>query len=129
MTDARKLAEEAALALDRKKGIEIEVLRTSHVTTLADYFVIATATSTIHMQSMADEVEKTMDQLGEPKGRMEGRRGGAWLLMDYGSVVVHLFLEETRRFYALERLWKDAEPVKIEGFSPEKPGAGPQQAF
>jgi ribosome-associated protein len=115
MLEAEKLAVAAALALDRKKGIDIEVMHTSDVTTLADYFVIATATSTTHMQSMADEVEKSMDELGEPNGRIEGRRAGSWLLMDFGCVVVHLFLEEARSFYALERLWKDAAPVEIEG--------------
>ena len=105
-----------AKALDSKKGIDIKVLDTGHLTTLADYFVICTATSTTQVRALSDECEKTMKETaGELPHHVEGHRGGTWVLLDYSSVVVHLFLEETRDFYDLERLWHDATPVDLSG--------------
>ena len=102
-------------ALDSKKAKEIKLLRTSNVTILADYFVICTASSATHMKTLSDEVEKILEDKGEPPLRREGHRTSGWVLIDFGCVVVHLFLKESRDFYMLERLWSDAEDVDISG--------------
>lgn len=100
-------------ALDSKKGQDIKVLRTGHLTTLADYFVLCTATSTTQVKALADLCEKTMKDLGEPPHHIEGHNGGSWILLDFSCVVVHVFMDEARKFYDLERLWSDAEDVDI----------------
>ena len=103
-----------ANALDSKKGEEIKVLKTEGLTTLADYFVICTATSTTQIKAMSDACEEAMEKNGERVHHIEGHRGGTWLLMDFSSVVVHIFMDEARKFYDLERLWADAEEVPLE---------------
>ena len=100
-------------ALDEKKGQNIKLLHIGDVSTLADYFLICTATSNPHVKTLCDFAEYTMEQLGEPMLGREGHRGNTWELLDYGSVVVHVFTEEAREFYALERLWADGEQVDI----------------
>lgn len=102
-----------AKALDEKKAGDLKVLKTADITTLADYFVIATATSNTQIKALAEGCEKAMDALGEPPHHVEGHRGGVWVLMDYSSVIVHIFMEEAREFYDLERLWGDAEEVDL----------------
>ena len=103
-----------AKALDGKKGEEIKVLKTEGLTTLADYFVICTATSTTQIKAMSDACEEAMEKQGERVHHIEGNRGGTWLLMDFSSVVVHIFMDEARKFYDLERLWGDAEEVPLD---------------
>ena len=100
-------------ALDAKRAKDIKVLKTEDLTVLANYFVICTATSTTHVKTLADEVEKVLEAEGEVVRRREGYRAGGWVLLDFGCVVVHLFLEEVRAFYSLERLWGDAEEVQL----------------
>jgi ribosome-associated protein len=100
-------------ALDGKKAQDIKLLRTREITILADYFAICTASSTTHLKSLSDEVEKILKDNGEMPLRREGHRSGGWVLLDFGCVVVHLFLRETREFYTLERLWSDAEDIDI----------------
>jgi ribosome-associated protein len=100
-------------ALDSKKANDIKLLRTSEITILADYFVICTAGSTTQLKTLSDEVEKALKDKGEMPLRREGHRSGGWTLIDFGCVVVHLFLQEEREFYTLERLWGDAEDVDI----------------
>ena len=102
-----------AKALDGKKGEEINVLKTEGLTTLADYFVICTATSTTQIKAMSDACEEAMEKQGERVHHIEGHRGGTWLLMDFSSVVVHVFTDEARKFYDLERLWADAATVDL----------------
>ncbi len=104
-----------AKALDSKKGIDIKVLETGRLTTLADYFVLCSATSTTQIKALADACEKAMKEVGEPPHHIEGHRGGTWVLLDFSAVVVHIFNEEAREFYDLERLWSDAQPVDLSG--------------
>lgn len=105
-----------AKALDSRKGINIKVLETGHLTTLADYFVLCSATSSTQIRALSDACEKAMkEQAGEAPHHVEGHRGGTWILLDFSSVVVHIFNEEAREFYDLERLWSDAAPVDLSG--------------
>ena len=103
-----------AKALDGKKGEEIKVLKTEGLTTLADYFVICTATSTTQIKAMSDACEEAMEKQGERVHHIEGHRDGAWLLMDFSCVIVHVFTDEARKFYDLERLWGVAEEIPLE---------------
>ena len=113
MMNSKDMAMVIAKALDSKKGHDIQVLRTGDLTTLADYFVICTATSTTQIKALSDVCEKVMKEKGEPPHHIEGHRGGTWVLMDFSAVVVHIFDDEARKFYDLERLWKDAETVDL----------------
>ena len=116
MLSAKEVAYEVTKALDAKKGMDIKLLRIDEVSSLADYFLICTGTSNTHVKTLCDYAEYTMEQLGEKLLGREGHRGNSWELLDYGSVVVHVFTEEAREFYALERLWADAENVDITKF-------------
>ena len=102
-----------AKALDGKKGQDIKVLKTEELTTLADYFVLCTATSSTQVKAMSDACEEAMEKNGEQVHHIEGHRGGTWLLMDFSSVVVHVFTDEARQFYDLERLWGDAQEIDL----------------
>ena len=103
----------AAKALNDKMGKDIKVLKTDRLTSLCDYFVICTGTSTTHIKTLTDELDKAMSAAGEPPLRREGHRSGNWVLLDFGCVVAHVFTEEARQFYNLERLWSDAEELTL----------------
>ena len=113
MMSAKKVAYEVTKALDDKKGMNIKLLKIDKVSSLADYFLICTGTSNTHVRTLCDYAEYTLEQLGEPMLGREGHRGNTWELLDFGSIVVHVFTEEAREFYALERLWADAEEINI----------------
>jgi len=113
MQTPAQIAEQIVKALEDKKAKDIKVLKTDKLTVLTDYFVLCTGSSTTHIKTLTDEVEKQLKEAGEPALRREGYRAGGWVLLDFGCVIVHLFLSEMREFYALERLWGDAEEVKI----------------
>ena len=113
MRSAKEVALTVTKALDAKKGMDIKLLKIDKVSSLADYFLICTGTSNTQVKPLCDYAEYEMDQLGEPMLGREGHRGNAWELLDYGSVVIHVFTEEARKFYDLERLWADAEVVDL----------------
>ena len=113
MLSAKKVSYEVTKALDEKKGIDIKLLKIDKVSSLADYFLICTGTSNTHVRTLCDYAEYTLDPLGEPMLGREGHRGNSWELLDFGSIVVHVFTEEAREFYSLERLWADAEEINI----------------
>ena len=114
MMSAKKVAYEVTKALDEKKGIDIKLLKIDKISSLADYFIICTGTSNTHVKTLCDYAEYTFEQLGEPMLGREGHRGNSWELLDFGSVVVHVFHRDMREFYALEKLWADAKPVELE---------------
>ena len=113
MLTAKQVAFEVTKALDEKKGVNIKLLKIDKVSSLADYFLICTGTSNTHVRTLCDYAEYTLEQLGEPMLGREGHRGNSWELLDFGSIVVHVFTEEAREFYSLERLWADAEEINI----------------
>ena len=98
-------------ALEDKKAKDVKILKTAEHTVLADYFVICNGSSSTHIMALVDEVDKQLSEAGEPPIRREGLRSDIWVLMDFGSVIVHIFTDEARKFYDLERLWSDAEAV------------------
>ena len=98
---AKEAAALAVKALDSKMGVDIQLIEITDVSTLADYFLICTASSSTHVKTLCDAVEEAMDNAGEPMLSREGHRSGTWVLMDFGCVVVHVFTQETRAFYNL----------------------------
>ena len=113
MLTPKEIAYEVTKALDSKKGMDIQLLKIDRVSSLADYFLICTGTSNTHVKTLCDYAEYTMEQMGEPMLGREGHRGNSWELLDFGSIVVHVFTEEARKFYDLGRLWADAEAVNL----------------
>ena len=113
MLSAKEVAYAVTKALDSKKGMDIKLLKIDKISSLADYFLICTGTSSTHVKTLCDYAEYTLDELGEKLLGREGHRGNSWELLDYGSLVVHVFTQEAREFYSLERLWADAEQVDI----------------
>ena len=112
MTDREEL-EIAVKALDSRKAKNITALKVEDLTILANYFIIASATSTTQVKALADEVEYQLGEKGVKPKSIEGYQSQTWIVLDYYDSIVHVFLEETRDFYQLERLWADGTPVDI----------------
>ena len=112
MTTQEKL-EKIVKILDSKKAEDIQVIGITNLTIIADYFVIATGTSTTQVKSLADEVDFQLGELGVEARGIEGVRAASWIVMDYGDIVVHVFYRDTRAEYQLERLWADGDQVDI----------------
>ena len=101
-------------AIDDKLGQDTAILNIGKVSSLCDYFVITSASSSRQVKAIADSVEDAMTELGlEPRGK-EGREMQNWILLDYGDVMVHVFDEENRLFYDLERIWRDGSVISAE---------------
>ena len=118
--ESKELAIRIAKILDKKKAEGLKVLSIQDLTVLADYFVIASGTSSTHVRSLADEVEFQLGQQGVEPQRVEGYEARTWILMDYGGVIVHIFYPEARSYYDLEHLWADAQPVDLSGLLEEE---------
>lgn len=103
----------AVKALDAKSAREIQVLDVRGLTTITDYFVIATGGSAINVQAICDRVEEDMHKAGEKLLNKEGYDSASWILLGYSDVIVHIFQGETREFYKLEHIWKDADVIDI----------------
>ena len=111
---SKELAKLACDALDDKKGLEIKVINIENVSTLADYFIIASGTNHNQVQAMADNVDETLGRAGYEPKQIEGYQNANWILMDYRDIVIHIFDEENRLFYDLERIWRDGTVVEVE---------------
>ncbi len=109
---AAEIAKIAHSALEDKKGIDVNTLAVADKTVLADYFVIATGTASTHVKALADEVEFKLKEAGYTCDHTEGH--GEWILLDYHSVIVHVFTKTAREFYKLEKLWSSAEIIEEE---------------
>lgn len=112
MTQQEKL-ELIIKTLDSKRGEDIQAIKVSDLTILADYFVIANGTSNTHARTLADEVEFQLSQQGIEPQRRESDTGNTWIVLDYADIIVHVFYKETRSFYKLEGLWADGEQIDI----------------
>lgn len=112
MTQQEKL-EKIIRTLDSKRGEDIQAIKISDLTILADYFVIVNGNSNTHTRTLADEVEFQLSQSGIEPSRREADTGNTWIILDYADIIVHVFYKEARSFYQLERLWADGEQVDI----------------
>jgi ribosome-associated protein len=109
---ARQLALRCANVAAEHKGRDVVVLDLRKLTPIVDYFVIASGTSRRQIHTMAEEIDRSMNQHGETKIGIEGYEDSRWVLLDYGDIVIHLFDADTRRYYDLENLWGDAPKVE-----------------
>ena len=114
MEQLKEMVKLACKALDKHKGEEIRVIDVGGVTTLADYFIIATGANTNQIQAMVDAVDETLTKAGYPVKQIEGNRNSSWILMDYRDIIVHIFSKEDRLFYDLERIWTDGKRIELE---------------
>ncbi len=106
-----ELAKKAAAVLDEKKAMRLNVIKIDDISSLADYFVIANGGSSTHVRALSDELEEKLKGEGIVPERVEGYRSNTWVLLDYGNVVVHIFTQDARDFYDLDRLWADGQKV------------------
>lgn len=120
MSQERDMAVLACKALDEKKGQDIKVIDIHKVSVIADYFIIASGSNSNQVDAMVDNVQEMLGRAGfEPK-QIEGTRNSSWILMDYGDVIVHVFDEENRLFYDLERIWRDGKILGMKEFIGEE---------
>ena len=116
--NAKEMAKIAAAALEDKKARDLKILDISDVSVLADYFIIASGSNRNQVQAMVDEVEEKLGKAGYTPKQIEGYQKANWILMDYQDLIIHVFDEENRLFYDLERIWRDGnlvEKVDLEG--------------
>jgi ribosome-associated protein len=118
MTQIEKV-EKIVKTLDRKKAQDIKVLKVTNLTILADYFIIANGSSNTQTKSLADEVDFQLSQAGVEPTRTEGYSSANWIILDYSDIIVHVFNQESRDYYQLERLWSDGEEVDISSYTTE----------
>lgn len=110
---SKEIVTQAAHLLDAKKAEDIVVLDIRELTSLGDYFLIASAGNTTLVKTLAEELEDKFSAQGLEPRRVEGAGSAMWILMDYTDVVIHIFYSETREFYCLERLWADAPKLTL----------------
>ena len=111
---ARELLQVAALAADSKQGEDLVALDVSGPLPLTDIFFLATGRNERNVQAIAAEIEDKLLEVGAKALRREGRAEGRWVLLDFGDIVAHVFHEEDRMYYSLERLWKDCPAIPLE---------------
>ena len=112
----KMMAQIACKAIDDKKGQDIKVIDIHTVSVIADYFVIASGTNSNQVQAIVDNVEEQLGRAGFEAKQIEGNRNSSWILMDYGDVIVHVFDEDNRLFYDLERIWRDGKVLEMDEF-------------
>ena len=118
--NSKKIARLACEAMEDKKAQDIKIINIEQVSTLADYFIIASGANRNQVQAMADNVEEQLGRAGFTVKNVEGYQTGNWILMDYGDMIVHVFDRQNRLFYDLERIWRDGKQIDPEEFCKEE---------
>lgn len=113
MANSKEMLKVIIDALQDKKAEDIRVIDISNVSVIADYFVIASGSNTNQIQAMVDNVEEEMFKAGFDNPKVEGYNTASWILLDYNDVIVHVFSEDDRAFYNIERIWRDGKEVDI----------------
>lgn len=119
MSIGKEMARTACKALDEKKALDLKIIDIAEVSTIADYFVIASGSNQNQVQAMVDNVEEKLAKAGYEPKQIEGTRSSSWILMDYGDLIVHVFDEKNRLFYDLERIWRDGKEIDLEALAEE----------
>ena len=109
--DSREMARIAVKALEDKKGEDIRIIDISKVSVLADYFIIANGTNSNQVQALVDNVQDELFKAGVEAKQVEGYSTASWILMDFNDIIVHVFSQEDRLFYDLERIWRDGQLI------------------
>ena len=121
--NSENMAKLAIRALDDKKGIDVRVIDISEVSVIADYFIIASGTNAHQVQALADNVEEQLGKAGYTPRQIEGYGSASWVLLDYNDIIVHVFTNDSRSFYDLERIWRDGKMVDTDQFRDATPQA------
>ena len=114
--DSKKMTSLAINALEDKKGNDIRIIDIQGISPIADYFVIASGSNNNQVKAMADNVEEMLGRAGYEMRQKEGYDTASWILMDYNDIIVHIFSEEDRLFYDLDRIWRDGKVMSTEEF-------------
>ena len=120
MNREKEMTKIALKALDDKMAMDVKVLDINQVSVLADYFIIASGSNQNQVQAMVDNVDEMMTKAGYEPKQIEGTKNSSWILMDYGDLIIHVFDEENRLFYDLERIWRDGKVIDMEDFLKEE---------
>lgn len=120
MNREKEMTKIALKALDDKMAMDVKVIDINQVSVLADYFIIASGSNQNQVQAMVDNVDEMMTKAGYEPKQIEGRKNSSWILMDYGDLIIHVFDEENRLFYDLERIWRDGKVIDMEDFLKEE---------
>ena len=112
--DSKFMAKIACKALEDKKALNIKIIDISHISILADYFIIASGSNRNQVQALVDNVQEELHKTGFDAKQVEGYNTANWILLDYGDIIVHVFDEENRFFYDLERIWRDGKTITAE---------------
>jgi len=110
---SREMAKIASLAIDDKKGMNIKIIDISKISVLADYFIIASGSNRNQVQAIADNVQEELGKAGHECKQVEGYQTANWILLDYGDIIIHVFSDEDRLFYDLERIWRDGQSIEM----------------
>ena len=116
MSNALEMTRLACKALEEKKGEDIKVIDIHEVSVIADYFVIASGSNQNQVEAMVDSVQEMLGRAGYEPRQIEGSKSSSWILMDYGDLMIHIFDEENRLFYDLERIWRDGKVMDMNEF-------------
>ena len=119
MNQSKEMTKLAIAALEDKKANDVRVIDIAGVSVIADYFVIASGSNTNQVQAMADSVREALGIAGHEPRQVEGYGSANWILMDYNDIIVHIFSDESRTFYDLERIWRDGKEVSVGEFETE----------
>ncbi|MGB4661377.1 MAG: ribosome silencing factor [Mobilitalea sp.] len=114
MNISKEMVKLAYEALEDKKGEDIKVIEIGDISIIADYFIIANGTNSSQVTALVDAVQDKLTRAGYEPKRVEGVRSSTWVLMDYGDVIVHVFSQDDRLFYNLERIWRDGKTITKE---------------
>lgn len=120
MNQSKEMTKLAIAALEDKKANDVRVIDIAGVSVIADYFVIASGSNTNQVQAMADSVREAIGRAGHEPRQVEGYGSANWILMDYNDIIVHIFSDESRTFYDLERIWRDGKEVSVGEFETEE---------
>ena len=110
--EAKEMAKLAIQALEDKKAEDVKVIDISDISTIADYFIIASGKNHSQNHALCDNVDETLERAGVTMKQTEGYKSANWILMDYGDIIVHIFDMENRLFYDLERIWRDGKEIE-----------------
>jgi len=113
---SKEMTKLAINALEDKKAEDIRIIDISEVSVLADYFIIASGSNRSQVQALSDNVEETLGRAGNPVKQVEGYDTANWILLDFGDIIVHVFDNENRLFYDLERIWRDGKLIEKDIF-------------
>ena len=115
LEEVKEMARLAINAMEDKKAEDIRVIDISQVSVLADYFIIASGSNRSQIQTLSDAVEEKLGKAGYPVKQIEGYQNANWVLLDFGDIIAHIFDQENRLFYDLERIWRDGRSMDIDG--------------